>query len=764
MWKRCRSLHAGRRRARAPPSSPWRRCGARPRGSRPAPRRRAAGPSLRLAAVGRVGHLVQRGVHEHADQLEPPVQLGADLPRAVSSAQRARAARPEDHAERPGARGPRPGGRPPGRSPHRSSRGSRPQCSQGASGATAAALPRAAAASGAGLVERLLRALGQLHLVGPLVVAAVVLDLDRCRPACLPAIAATTSSAPVTGLPSTATITSPPPTCRRPGPPACRPAFVGRAAVRRPRSRARRSSTGRSSCVAQLRGHVAHLHAQVGALDVLARAQLRQQLLRGVDRAPRSRCPPSPGRRRWRSGELMPITAPWASSSGPPELPGLIEASVWITSLIGKPLGASTWRCERRHDARWSPCAAGRTGCRSRRPGRRPGPSPSRPAAARAGPRLVGSIFSTATSLSSSTPLTSASIASPPSSKLTVTFDAPSTTWALVTIVPSPSTTKPEPVAVPCCCWPKTSCAAADALGLDVHHAAALLAVDLLHRLARRRSRPGRWPAARSAPAAPRVVVSPVSITSVAIRIGADHQHDQPAEHAGDQVGDGGTLLRGRRHGVHDSVCRPPTLEPHKSPRSDRARAARRDRDQPDAGGRAARSRAVRSRRSARRSRRLGAAGRARVVAVRAQARPRSAPPPGPAARPSRRSRPSSVVAAGTSQSSRSSARRSSASWASASSRGVQPARAAATRRQPTSAGAAEQQQRQQQPRRRAAVRAAARRAAPRSASRSGAAAPARGAVDRPAGGAASACRSAACASAGAAAGVGSNVHPADAR
>ena len=41
---------------------------------------------------------------------------------------------------------------------------------------------------------------------------------------------------------------------------------------------------------------------------------------------------------------LMPITWPRAFSSGPPELPGLIEASVWMTSLIGKPLGASTWR------------------------------------------------------------------------------------------------------------------------------------------------------------------------------------------------------------------------------------------------------------------------------------------------------------------------------------------------------------------------------------------------------------------------------------
>ena len=40
----------------------------------------------------------------------------------------------------------------------------------------------------------------------------------------------------------------------------------------------------------------------------------------------------------------MPITRPFSSSSGPPELPGLIDASVWITSGIVKPFGASIWR------------------------------------------------------------------------------------------------------------------------------------------------------------------------------------------------------------------------------------------------------------------------------------------------------------------------------------------------------------------------------------------------------------------------------------
>jgi hypothetical protein len=38
---------------------------------------------------------------------------------------------------------------------------------------------------------------------------------------------------------------------------------------------------------------------------------------------------------------LMPTTAPLASASGPPELPGLIAASVWIRLLIRVP--SSTW-------------------------------------------------------------------------------------------------------------------------------------------------------------------------------------------------------------------------------------------------------------------------------------------------------------------------------------------------------------------------------------------------------------------------------------
>ena len=34
---------------------------------------------------------------------------------------------------------------------------------------------------------------------------------------------------------------------------------------------------------------------------------------------------------------LTPISRPAESSSGPPELPGLMAASVWITSVISRP-------------------------------------------------------------------------------------------------------------------------------------------------------------------------------------------------------------------------------------------------------------------------------------------------------------------------------------------------------------------------------------------------------------------------------------------
>ena len=54
------------------------------------------------ADVGRLGHVVERRVHEHARELDAPVQLRADDLGLLERA-RSRAARPEDHPERPGA-------------------------------------------------------------------------------------------------------------------------------------------------------------------------------------------------------------------------------------------------------------------------------------------------------------------------------------------------------------------------------------------------------------------------------------------------------------------------------------------------------------------------------------------------------------------------------------------------------------------------------------------------------------------------------------
>lgn len=40
---------------------------------------------------------------------------------------------------------------------------------------------------------------------------------------------------------------------------------------------------------------------------------------------------------------FIPMSRPFESSSAPPELPGLIAASVWITLEIGRPEGEVTY-------------------------------------------------------------------------------------------------------------------------------------------------------------------------------------------------------------------------------------------------------------------------------------------------------------------------------------------------------------------------------------------------------------------------------------
>ena len=136
-------------------------------------------------------------------------------------------------------------------------------------------------------------------------------------------MAAATSPAPATERPSIDSTRSP----------ACRPASAGRPArhdVRDERAGARRRR--RSSAT-----------PRYAALDRLAGLQLR--------RGPAWRCR-SGSRSRRRELDcvevaiwaLMPTTLPLASSSGPPELPGLIAASVCTTLSIEKLFGASIER------------------------------------------------------------------------------------------------------------------------------------------------------------------------------------------------------------------------------------------------------------------------------------------------------------------------------------------------------------------------------------------------------------------------------------
>ena len=168
---------------------------------------------------------------------------------------------------------------------------------------------------------------------------------------------------------------------------------------------------------------------------------------------------------------------------------------------------------------------------------------------------------------------------------------------------------------------------------LDEDDAAALLAVDVGDGAAARVEPPGRTPAARSAPGATtRGGVAGVDHVR-RDQDRAEHEHDQAAEHAGEEVGDGGAASWDV--GVMTAVRRPRALEPPKRRRpgagrpaaSRAARAARPRRPPP----------AVSSRRSARRSRRPARRARAGRSGARA-ARRRSAAAAGPGGAPERRS------------------------------------------------------------------------------------------------------------------------------
>ena len=141
------------------------------------------------------------------------------------------------------------------------------------------------------------------------------------------------------------------------------------------------------------------------------------------------------------------MTRPSASISGPPELPGLIAASVWMTSEIVKPLGALIWRCR----AEMMPEVTVRSSPYGLPIAIAPSPtltSSELPSVRGLASTLEGSTERTATSVESSTPSTFAGSASP-SPNFTVTDEEPSTTCALVRTWPSLSMRIPEPVAVP---------------------------------------------------------------------------------------------------------------------------------------------------------------------------------------------------------------------------------------------------------------------------------------------------------------------------
>ena len=129
-------------------------------------------------------------------------------------------------------------------------------------------------------------------------------------------------------------------------------------------------------------------------------------------------------------------------SSGPPELPGLIDASVWMKSVNVRP---ASFDGTERPSAETTPVVTVPL-----RPNGLPTAttvSPiirSKEVPIGAAVRFFESTRRTARSLSGSTPISFAGTCVP-SLKLTVMREAPSTTWLFVTMMPSLDQTKPEP-------------------------------------------------------------------------------------------------------------------------------------------------------------------------------------------------------------------------------------------------------------------------------------------------------------------------------
>ena len=154
---------------------------------------------------------------------------------------------------------------------------------------------------------------------------------------------------------------------------------------------------------------------------------------------------------------------------------------------------------ERRDDARSSRCGRGRTGCRSRRPGRRPAPSMESPSGSGLAPSVL-STLSSATSVEGSVPDDLGVLRRRRRRAGRRRVFAPSTTWALVRMCPSLSIRKPEPVASLCCCCgrPKTDCVFCTICERMKATPCAVALVDVVDGEALARV---RWPGVRARPA-----------------------------------------------------------------------------------------------------------------------------------------------------------------------------------------------------------------------------------------------------------------------
>ncbi|OGT96272.1 MAG: hypothetical protein A3I79_00700 [Gemmatimonadetes bacterium RIFCSPLOWO2_02_FULL_71_11] len=129
---------------------------------------------------------------------------------------------------------------------------------------------------------------------------------------------------------------------------------------------------------------------------------------------------------------LIPMTSPLRFTSGPPELPGLIAASVWMKSWIAYRAFSSTSPSSRRPLALMMPAVTVKV-----KPSGLPTASTQSPIRTWSElpktivGRLAASILMTATSVLGSRPTTRA-VKTRLSSSRTVTWSASATTWLLV--------------------------------------------------------------------------------------------------------------------------------------------------------------------------------------------------------------------------------------------------------------------------------------------------------------------------------------------